>query len=93
MLYVNFSCLFARIPCDPQDNSVYDESHRKCGMQPGCYFDKPLYELRKAFGPSVLPGVPVCHLAIRNKVFQNKAKAVVDAVNIKYVAFLHIGLL
>lgn len=67
-----------RIPCDAQDNSVYDENHRMCGMQPGCYFDKPLFEYRKAFGPSVLPGVPVCHLAIRNIVFKTKAKAVID---------------
>nr|XP_039250049.1 uncharacterized protein LOC120327758 isoform X2 [Styela clava] len=65
-----------RIPCSV-DNAELDTDHHLCGSQPGCYFDKELFDFREAFGPSVLPGVPVCHMAIRNAVFQQKAQLVV----------------
>ncbi|XP_039251584.2 uncharacterized protein LOC120329040 [Styela clava] len=68
-----------RIPCskDRHSQSKYDRDLRSCGEQPGCYFDRELYEYRDAFGPSVLPGVPVCQLAIRTKILPREAENVI----------------
>ncbi|XP_078485763.1 uncharacterized protein LOC100180672 [Ciona intestinalis] len=59
-----------RIPCSTSNPSL--ESNRfSCISVPGCYFDLGLYNLRRQYGPHrIMPGVPVCHLAIRNKKFQ-----------------------
>lgn len=52
----------------------------KCLMQPGCYFDRELHTLRRSFGHQILPKVPVCHLAIRNQKFMDKAKQAIEKV-------------
>nr|XP_039250052.1 uncharacterized protein LOC120327761 [Styela clava] len=66
-----------RIPCDP-DLPELDESRTKCREMPGCFFDVQLRDYRKKFGHSVMAGVPVCQLAIRNKVFLEEARKVKD---------------
>nr|XP_039251633.1 uncharacterized protein LOC120329082 isoform X1 [Styela clava] len=65
-----------RIPCSV-DNAALDTDPNLCRSQPGCYFDKELFDFRKVFGPRIFPEVPVCHIAIRNALFQQKAQLVV----------------
>lgn len=62
-----------------------DQSQQLCGTQSGCYFDLELHEYRRAYGDAVLPGVPVCHLAIRNSVFQTKASLVEKKVSVEHL--------
>ncbi|XP_039247539.1 uncharacterized protein LOC120325492 [Styela clava] len=59
--------------CSLADYSLEDNLEA-CLMQPGCYFDRELHSLRKAFGHRVLPTVPVCHIAIKNHFFQKKCQ-------------------
>jgi len=63
-----------RIACDPT-NSALDLNMEECLLVPGCAFDDDLFLYRTFAGDSFLPGVPVCHLAIRNKAFQKHAIA------------------
>nr|XP_039250270.1 uncharacterized protein LOC120327960 [Styela clava] len=63
-----------RIPCESGNNELEKDAFA-CLSRPGCYFDQELFESRKYMGQQMLPGVPVCHFAIRNRVFQKEAKA------------------
>uniref|UniRef100_H2Z7N6 Uncharacterized protein n=1 Tax=Ciona savignyi TaxID=51511 RepID=H2Z7N6_CIOSA len=58
-----------RIPCSTS-NPMLETDRFACHAVPGCYFDLELANLRRMYPNSVLPGVPVCHLAIRNRKFQ-----------------------
>ncbi|CAK8686571.1 uncharacterized protein LOC143467966 [Clavelina lepadiformis] len=61
-----------RIPCS-LSNPLLDTDFNQCSRQPGCAFDHELFQYRSALHQAVLPGVPVCHLAIRNMAFQRRA--------------------
>ncbi|CAK8686582.1 uncharacterized protein LOC143467902 [Clavelina lepadiformis] len=66
-----------RIPCS-QSNPLLDQDLHQCIRQPGCAFDYELFQYRSILRQAVLPGVPVCHLAVRNRVFQQKANEFVQ---------------
>ncbi|XP_078485761.1 uncharacterized protein LOC108949538 isoform X2 [Ciona intestinalis] len=61
-----------RIPCSTS-NPCLEKNKFSCISVPGCYFDIGLANLRQRYGNSVMPGVPVCHLAIRNRKFHHLA--------------------
>ena len=68
-----------RIACSPS-NPFLEHDAQACISQPGCYFDKELYAYRNLVGQAILPGVPVCHLAIRNRAFIRRANEAVRQV-------------
>lgn len=74
-LISNHPLFSSRIPCD-KDRPELDARQSQCSDTPGCFFDRSLGDYRKRFGHSVMPGVPVCHLAIRNEVFLTEARKV-----------------
>lgn len=55
-----------------------------CGSYPGCCYDEELSTYRRHFGQRILPGVPVCHYAVRNHVFQKHAQQYSDSVSSCY---------
>ncbi|XP_077970864.1 uncharacterized protein LOC120327960 isoform X2 [Styela clava] len=69
-----------RIPCE-SGNDELEKDAFACLSRPGCYFDQELFEFRKYMVQQMLPGVPVCHFAIRNRVFQKEAKAYMQRAN------------
>ncbi|XP_076821195.1 uncharacterized protein LOC143467999 [Clavelina lepadiformis] len=62
-----------RIACSAYNPALEDDNFA-CLAIPGCYFDSELAYIRDVYGHSILPGVPVCHLAVRNSKFQDIAK-------------------
>lgn len=77
---LNSRYLIPRIPCDPARPHL-DNQESDCRATPGCFYDRSLGDYRKRFGHSIMPGVPVCHLAIRNSVFLEEARKVKTEVN------------
>merc|ERR1719376_1473291 len=70
-----------RIPCrETNPNLNFDEA--SCLSTPGCAFDSSLLFYRLVYGNAVMPTVPVCHLAIRSKVFINAAVDFVSKYNL-----------
>ncbi|XP_039255839.2 uncharacterized protein LOC120332621 [Styela clava] len=68
-----------RVPCfDAIAQHEVENSQIACLSHPGCCFDEELSIHRRHFGQRILPGVPVCHYAIRNHVFQKHAKRYSD---------------
>ncbi|XP_078494973.1 uncharacterized protein LOC100175335 [Ciona intestinalis] len=61
-----------RIPC-LTNNPNMETNAELCLTTPGCVFDNELSRYRSTLNQAVLPTVPVCHMAIRNRVFQRKA--------------------
>jgi len=62
-----------RIACNPSQ-PVFELDRTSCLKNPGCYYDDELATLRSFFGEQILPGVPVCHLVVRNRHFHNAVK-------------------
>jgi len=69
----NENLIFSRIPCSKSDPSS-EVNRFGCLSQPGCAYDTQLANIRAAKGHAILPGVPVCHLAIRNIQFHKLVK-------------------
>nr|XP_039272117.1 uncharacterized protein LOC120346439 [Styela clava] len=65
-----------RIPCG--GNPEFNTDQYKCLKQPGCCFDEVLYNYRRYYGQTVLPRVPVCHMAVRNQYFHRVARQFAD---------------
>ncbi|CAK8686584.1 uncharacterized protein LOC143467983 [Clavelina lepadiformis] len=61
-----------RIACQAE-NPLLEFDFAGCLGTPGCAFDYELYLYRSVLSQAILPGVPVCHLAIRNRAFQTRA--------------------
>lgn len=61
-----------RIACNPR-NPFLEQNYEACIAQPGCYYDQELAQMRSYVGDAILPGVPVCHLVIRNQAFRRRA--------------------
>ncbi|XP_078494487.1 uncharacterized protein LOC101243368 isoform X1 [Ciona intestinalis] len=57
-----------RIPCSRVDFTL-DHNYIGCITTPGCQFDYTLYRYRGVLNQAVLPGVPVCYLAVRNTAY------------------------
>ena len=68
-----------RIACQAE-NPLLEFDFAGCLGTPGCAFDYELYLYRSVLSQAILPGVPVCHLAIRNRAFQTRAAEYVQQV-------------
>jgi len=62
-----------RIACNPSQ-PVFELDRTSCLKNPGCYYDDELATLRRFFGEQILPGVPACHLVVRNHNFHRSVK-------------------
>lgn len=66
-----------RQACSADSNLDYDIM--SCIGVPGCYYDYELSTLRRNYGARVLPGVPVCYMAIKNEKFKELAEKQIQA--------------
>ena len=64
---------FFRIACS-SSNPFLENNYQQCISNPGCFFDQELANVRFTIGQAILPGVPVCQLAIRNQAFHKRAR-------------------
>lgn len=73
-----------RIACslDKFEQRALEYNHTLCILQPGCYFDAELAEIRTGY-PTTLSGTPVCHFAIRSPIFHKYAEKVRLAVSVQ----------
>lgn len=81
--YTRMQCSFIRISCSASDVSL-EMDRNACYTKPGCYFDDELYVYRQSYGYAVLPGVPVCHKAIRNARFHQIANKYLQTVSLAF---------
>ena len=70
---ITYKYFFFRIACNPSQ-PVFELDRTSCLKNPGCYYDDELATLRRFFGEQILPGVPACHLVVRNHNFHRSVK-------------------
>ena len=82
--FTSNKCVFYRTVCSTF-NPFLDQDPSGCLSQPGCAFDFELSAYRTFLNQAILPGVPVCHLAIRNEAFHRQANLYIQEVNLFYM--------